>query len=244
MLLQVQTVSEFSIIPQIGTAIGLIAFIVAIVFYYLRTQSGNDLEKIKSAKEDERANLLRDLSDKYSVPTDKISPDHQFKLLQDKLELDYRKRNQTFKFLAFVTVIVAVLVALIIRFDGKKPQPIPTPTPMKVIFDNITTGDTILTATPEVKGKITGTIPTNTTFYAVLKNANQYGLTTKLDVDKDGKFDFNSSIGYVGQIKIGIISCDEVSANSIENQFKKQIYTLNSLPNGSELIGAVDIYKK
>jgi hypothetical protein len=78
----------------------------------------------------------------------------------------------------------------------------------------------------------------------VLKNANQYGLTTKLDVDKDGKFDFNSSIGYVGQIKIGIISCDEVSANSIENQFKKQIYTLNSLPNGSELIGAVDIYKK
>ena len=244
MLLQAQTFLEFSIIPQIGTAIGLIAFIVAIVFYYLRIQSGNDLEKIKSAKEDERANLLRDLSDKYSVPTDKISPENQFKLLQDKLELDYRKRNQTFKFLTFVTLVVGVLVALIIIFGGEEPQPNPTPTPMKVVFENISNGDTILTSTPEVKGKIIGTIATNITFYAVLKNANQYGLTTKIDVDKDGKFDFNSSIGYAGQIKIGIISCDEVTSNTIDNQFKNQIYTLNSLPIGSELIGAVDIYKK
>ena len=115
---------------------------------------------------------------------------------------------------------------------------------MKVIFFNMSNGDTIINATPNVKGKVTGTIPTNNTFYAILKNENQYGLTTKLDLDKEGKFDFNSIIGYNGAIKIGIIACDEVSANSINEQFKKQIYTLSSLPNGSEIIGSVNVYKK
>lgn len=245
LFLQAQTISTLSIIPQIGTAIGLIAFIVAIVFYFLRTQSGNDLEKIKSTKEEDRANLLRDLSDKYSIPTNKISPDQQFLLLKDKLELDYRKRNQTFRFLAFVTVVIGILVALIIIFDDKKQDTKNKAIePMKAIFDNISNGDTIRNNSPSVKGKIVGTIISNKKFYAVLKITNQYNILTKIDLNNENRFDFTASIFAEKELKIGIISCDEIADNNIEKQLKNQNYILTSLPDGSELIGSVDIYKK
>jgi hypothetical protein len=114
MALSTLTQSAFSIVPQIGSVFGLIAFIAAIILYILRSRSRNELETIKSAKDDHRAGLIKDLADKYSIPTNKISSDQQYDLLQRKLELDYRKRNQVFIFLGFLTIVLSVIIIMLI----------------------------------------------------------------------------------------------------------------------------------
>lgn len=111
--------SVFSIIPQIGSVFGLIAFIAAVILYILRTRSRNELDIIKSAKDSQRAGLIKDLADKYSIPTNKISSDQQYDLLQRKLELDYRKRNQVFIFLGFLTIALSVIIVLLIVNENK-----------------------------------------------------------------------------------------------------------------------------
>lgn len=111
--------SVFSIIPQIGSVFGLIAFIAAVILYILRTRSRNELDIIKSAKDSQRAGLIKDLADKYSIPTNKISSDQQYDLLQRKLELDYRKRNQVFIFLGFLTIALSVIIVLLIVNETK-----------------------------------------------------------------------------------------------------------------------------
>jgi len=111
--------SVFSIIPQIGSVFGLIAFIAAVILYILRSKSRNELDIIKSAKDSQRAGLIKDLADKYSIPTNKISSDQQYDLLQRKLELDYRKRNQVFIFLGFLTIALSVIIVLLIVNENK-----------------------------------------------------------------------------------------------------------------------------
>jgi hypothetical protein len=184
---------------------------------------------------------MRDLADKYNIPTNGISPDQQYALLKDKLELDYRKRNQMFKFLSFVTLLVAILIALLIFSNNKI---VPPPMPLKAVFENISNGDTIKVSNPDIKGKIIGTIPSNLTFYSVLKITNQYNLISKIDIDKENKFDFVSNIGATGELKIGIIACDEIVTKNINTQMSKGNFKLLSLTNGADLIGAVDVYKK
>jgi predicted Holliday junction resolvase-like endonuclease len=249
MILQSINFSEFSIIPQISTAIALIAFIVAIVFYYLQYKSKNELDKIKSVKENDRANLLRDLYDKYSIPTHKISPNQQYKLLNEKLKLDYRKKSLTYKFLSFITVILGILIGLIILFESTKTnpnptQPIPTPIDLSIDFDNIKNGDTIVENIFEIKGKINGILSPSQKFLSLLKIGNGYNLLSKIEIETMNKFTFEASIFIRGPLKICILQCDSISYEVLNAQFNSDSLILNSIPNNCKIIGSLEIIKQ
>jgi hypothetical protein len=97
-------------ITKIGTPISLIAFVVAIVFYYLQSRLKNKLDLIKSAPASERQALIDSELDSFSIDANSLTREQKYDLLKRKLD----SRTQRFRSTLNVSMVLslAVIVAL------------------------------------------------------------------------------------------------------------------------------------
>ena len=102
----------WDIIPKIGTPIALIAFVLALVFYYLRSQLKNKLDLIKSAPTTERADLIERTLGDFNIDADTLTREQKYDLLKRKLD----SRSQRFRLaLNFSLVLsLSVLMAFVV----------------------------------------------------------------------------------------------------------------------------------
>lgn len=98
----------WEIIPKIGTPIALIAFVAALVFYYLRSQLKHKLDLIKSAPATERADLIEGTLGDFSIDADELTRQQKYELLKQKLE----HRAHRFRLALNVSLVLSLSVLM------------------------------------------------------------------------------------------------------------------------------------
>lgn len=150
----------FSVIKDVATPASLIAFVVAAVVLvattYLKTRSKRDVDAVKSVPESDRRALIENLWEREGL--DRFNPenptrDQRYDLVLKTLEQrDTRLRSILLAVIA-ITVVVAVLVAMLILTNGGSPSQtasVPTATPDQppIIRDIIATYEDEYTLQP------------------------------------------------------------------------------------------------
>jgi hypothetical protein len=125
-------------IKYVGSGLTLVAFIVAVIAWVLKSKSEERAKLIDLAKEDERADLVRNALEFFQVDTAGLTKAQQYQLALEQI----RGRAQRFKILALVICFVAVIGAVLAVYaikrsadravesaDPKSPEVVRTNTP-------------------------------------------------------------------------------------------------------------------
>jgi len=96
----------------------LAAFIVAAIAWILKSKSEERERLIDLAKEDERADLVRDALEFFSVDTAGLTKAQQYQLALEQI----RARSQRFKIVAVIVCIIAVLGAVVAAYAISRPK--------------------------------------------------------------------------------------------------------------------------
>src|SRR5262245_16055989 len=96
-------------IKYVGSGLTLAAFIVAAIAWILKSKSEERARLIDLAKEDERADLVRNALEFFDVDTSGLTKAQQYQLALEQI----RGRAQRFKILALVICFVAVVGAIL-----------------------------------------------------------------------------------------------------------------------------------
>src|SRR5450759_529274 len=105
-------------IKYVGSGLTLAAFIVAAIAWILKSKSEERERLIDLAKEDERAELVRDALEFFRVDTAGLTKAQQYQLALEQI----RGRSQRFKIVAVVVCIVAVLGTAIAIYALTRPE--------------------------------------------------------------------------------------------------------------------------
>src|SRR5450755_3200680 len=92
-------------IKYVGSGLTLAAFVVAAIAWLLKSKSEEKERLIDLAKDDERAGLVRDALEFFSVDTAGLTKAQQYQLALEQI----KERTQRFKIIAVVVCIIAVL---------------------------------------------------------------------------------------------------------------------------------------
>jgi hypothetical protein len=103
-------------IKYVGSGLTLAAFIIAVIAWILKTKSEERAKLIDLAKEDERADLVRNALEFFAVDTAGLTKTQQYQLALEQI----RGRAQRFKILALVVCFVAVLGAMLAIYALKR----------------------------------------------------------------------------------------------------------------------------
>lgn len=108
----------FEAIGSVGTPLALAAFVVAAAAWVYRGKLAERRRLIESAPEDRRADLLAaTIRDFSTVPVENLTKEQRYQLAVQLIQ----ERASRFRLMALVSVIVAVLLAVVILLF--KPQP-------------------------------------------------------------------------------------------------------------------------
>jgi HEAT repeat protein/Tfp pilus assembly protein PilF len=99
-------------IKYVGSGLTLAAFIIAAIAWLLKSKSEERERLINLANDDERAGLVRDALEFFSVDTAGLTKAQQYQLALEQI----RERAQRFKIVAVVVCIIAVLGAAIAAY--------------------------------------------------------------------------------------------------------------------------------
>lgn len=109
-------------IKFITTPFTLIAFIAAVIYYLKKVKLRTDKEKLISTPEEERAELLLRLEDKYNFNVEGLARDQRYNLIKDEIENKYKTRLNSQKLAAFIAALLAVILCVSIVISDKKEE--------------------------------------------------------------------------------------------------------------------------
>jgi len=105
-------------IKYVGSGLTLAAFIVAAIAWVLKSRSEERAKLIDLAKEDERADLVRDALEFFRVDTAGLTQAQQYRLALEQI----RQRAQRFKIIAMVVCVVALLGTVVAVYAITRPS--------------------------------------------------------------------------------------------------------------------------
>jgi hypothetical protein len=126
-------------ITYVSSGITLVAFISALIAWSFKWKSEEHERLIRTAKESDRAALVRNALEFLNVDPAGLSQEYQFKLAVEQIQL----RGQRFKIssavICFMALIAASITAYAIAQHGSKPEPLP-PNDHKAAVDSALIG--------------------------------------------------------------------------------------------------------
>lgn len=118
-------------IQYVSSGLTLVAFIVAAAAAAYKSKSRERERLIQSAKDDQRAELVRNALEFFNVDTTGLSKDQKYELALAQIQARSKRYGQTTVVVCIVAVLMAVLAGSAIYLSGPTPKPGPTGTDVR-----------------------------------------------------------------------------------------------------------------
>lgn len=109
------------IVLNIRTLISLVALVVVLGAYLYYHRTNIDRKKLKDIPENERADVLIALSDKYRLKVDNLTREQRYNLVKTTLDYSRKNRQGLFIFISVLAIIAVIAIWLLNR------HPVPPP---------------------------------------------------------------------------------------------------------------------
>jgi hypothetical protein len=113
-------------IQYVGSGLTLVAFIVAVAAWYYRSQIEAKGRFVEAAREEDRAEVARDVLEFFHIDTGRLTKEQQFILALKQINARSRRYGQGAAIFCFVAVLLAILAGYAI-YKSRLPPPIQTP---------------------------------------------------------------------------------------------------------------------